>query len=501
MLAVDVESDDPSFDEENRIIDPEEVLKLCGSLGRLITNAEMINESGAVVKVQPLTAAHTSVIEFLTTQPVKIGPKRVFTFSRAKANLRMAETCLAYLRYISTGNVTLTKDNITSYPFAWLCALNWDFCYREVLASSEPVDMVRVNNLVMELLSSPTATLNWIKLHDPDRLSLGVNFNATMSQVKPAIYYAASLGLPEIVRIFIQKGRPVNEVVGPPFGTPLVAASAMGASDVVSLLIDSGADPNLSGYFDCGTPFAAAVTYGQIEIVKLLLEREGVDINGKRHPLPGSTKEVLEKVEEFRYLMDKDVDGYREPGIRRIDLGSELIELAKNANLENWNDGNYEDRGGSNENTSTNFKGHFIEYPQLTYSASSNCLDETQYRKVLIHAKAASSRILRSSENMLYIATADDLLDVLGILLEAVADPNVRGGFYGTALQKACSGSCGDTVVKTLLENGARTDVYGGFLGSPMNVACRFGSIGAVEYLIKAGADVNRVGKLYLLVS
>lgn len=94
MLAVDMESDPPAFDEDNRIADSEEILKMCGSLVRLDTTAEGQSTIGDNAAFQTLTAAHTSVIDFLTTQPINVGSKEAFYFTKGKANLRMAETCL-----------------------------------------------------------------------------------------------------------------------------------------------------------------------------------------------------------------------------------------------------------------------------------------------------------------------------------------------------------------------------------------------------------------------
>ncbi len=81
MLAVDMESDPPAFHEENRLVDSEEILKMWGSLVRLDTNAEGQNDMGDVAKIRTLTAAHTSVIDFLKSQPIRIGSEETFEFS------------------------------------------------------------------------------------------------------------------------------------------------------------------------------------------------------------------------------------------------------------------------------------------------------------------------------------------------------------------------------------------------------------------------------------
>ena len=515
MLAVDMESDPPAFDEENRMVDSEEILRMCGSLIRFDTIAESQNFMRDTANVKGLAVSHTSVIDFLTTQPVRIGSKQNCTFSRTRANLRMAETCLIYLRHFSANDIILTKDIIASYPFVVLCAY-WDNFYRELLASSEQVDMARLNGLVMKLLSSPYATLNWLKIFNPDgallsRLRLihpnnareSLDFDAEISKVKPAIYYAVRLCLPDIIVTLIQAGSKTDELVGPPFGTPLVAASANGVKEVVSLLLDNGADPNLSGYFYYGTPLAAAVEFGGLQTVKILLGRESVDINGKRHPPMEATNEILEKVEEYQYLRAtcEKLPGNKERRERCIEIGIELMKFAETTEALG-NDSCETSRGGNDINDAS-FDGESENLNQPVAVGTRGGLDSADKPEMINHpqsfvsrADAAVQMLERSNQSMVYIAAEDESLDILEILLAAGADPNIRGGSCGTALQKACADDKNDNVVDRLLGYGARTDLYGGYYGSPLIAACRHGSLRMVESLIRAGADVNRLGKL-----
>ena len=276
MLAVDLQSDPPLFDEENRTVDSEEVVKMCGSIVRLDTNAQGLHE---------IPAAHTSVIDFLTTQPVKIGLEEVVRFSKRKSTLRMAEACLVYLRNVLDNDISSTEDKIKRYPFAQLSALTWDDCYREALASPGREDMARLNGLVMDLFSSRTATLNCINLTKKYKNTDWAYALTRASRIEQPIHLAACYGLSDIVQNLISEGYPVDGVFGPGLGTPLVAACAMGRTNVVSLLLDRGADPNLSSHFHYGTPMVAAIEHDQIEIVHLLLRAKGIDLNGRRLPL------------------------------------------------------------------------------------------------------------------------------------------------------------------------------------------------------------------------
>ena len=271
MLAVDMESDPPAFDEENRMVDFENLVKMCGSLIRVDPIAENQNDPGQVPHPKALAVSHTSVIEFLTTQPVTIGSNRVYRFSRAKANLRIAETCLVYLRRFSNNDITWILDNIACYPFTLIGAWVWTYLYQEVESSSERINMSRLKGLILELFSSPTATLNWLMLYDldiPVYKWKEIGFAAEMSHAKVGLYYAARLGLLDILKSLIEQGHLVDQDVGPPFGTPLVAASRYGRTHIVTLLLESGADPNLSVY---KSPLAAACGNGHVAVTRILL--------------------------------------------------------------------------------------------------------------------------------------------------------------------------------------------------------------------------------------
>ena len=94
VLAVNLESEPPAFDEDERMPRPEDILKMCGSLVRIDYNPEGRNSLGEIAAVQTITAAHTSVIDFLKTQPVCIGSDLKTSFTQGSINFEATKTCL-----------------------------------------------------------------------------------------------------------------------------------------------------------------------------------------------------------------------------------------------------------------------------------------------------------------------------------------------------------------------------------------------------------------------
>ena len=99
MLAVDLNSDPPSFDEENKMPCPEDILKICGSLVRIDQNPEGRNSLGERAEVQTLTAAHASVVDFLKEERVHIGQELEVSYTRAAMNSKWRR--LVWLTYLN----------------------------------------------------------------------------------------------------------------------------------------------------------------------------------------------------------------------------------------------------------------------------------------------------------------------------------------------------------------------------------------------------------------
>jgi len=84
-----------------------------------------------------------------------------------------------------------------------------------------------------------------------------------------ALHYAVEFSLPDVVRLLLDAGTPVNTISGE-HGTVLQLAAQNTTEDVVHILLDRGADVNIqAGYF--GNALQAWSYVGNKEITELLL--------------------------------------------------------------------------------------------------------------------------------------------------------------------------------------------------------------------------------------
>jgi hypothetical protein len=88
--------------------------------------------------------------------------------------------------------------------------------------------------------------------------------------------------------------------------------------------------------------------------------------------------------------------------------------------------------------------------------------------------------------------------EIVRILLDAGASPNVEGRAYGNPLQAAAATSSKSaSIVRMLLDAGADVNAKGGLYGSALQAASYSGSTPVVRMLLDAGADVNFTGGIY----
>lgn len=275
ILAVDLEATPPRFEPDSRLLDPRTILSMCSSLVTT-SRAEHWGEFGG--KTLGLKLAHASVADYLT-RPNPSGPSQ-FHFTRNSASQFLAQTCLAYLLNLEfsggdSGLTTQVEQRLKAFPFLRHTVRFWPIYLKKEAGDPEEHLTPRTKEILQIFFST-------------SKLPNGGNFAAWVRMLIPSspasyvqnthpLYYAASFGLFEVVRIILdtEKGLDINALGGRAHATALHVAVYRDHIDVVRLLLERGAEPKIPNNVDESPMYWACVNGN--EEMQALLEQYGVD--------------------------------------------------------------------------------------------------------------------------------------------------------------------------------------------------------------------------------
>ena len=291
LIAVRVNGGEGSYNPEDRMPDPSEVIGFCPSLVSLVpTQRQDYLRGGFVLQ---LHLAHFSVKEYL----LRHSPPG---FRNAEAEIGIAETCMAYLSSVPIQY----PQNEAGFPFMRRATSMFEKTAVKYETSCE---------------KAAVATLLFLKAGNLPLFSYAYSGWAVFTgvQSEQALYQACTIGLVRTTMTLVSEGSSVHgsvsylrhespigaasvkghvEIVDfllrrgasaythhspypPHYQRALIMASASGQTQVAQLLIDNGADVNWQGKVDSDfTALQAASSRGYQGIVQLLLER-GADVN------------------------------------------------------------------------------------------------------------------------------------------------------------------------------------------------------------------------------
>jgi hypothetical protein len=253
ILAVDFDTRPPRFDLENRLRDPKSVLSICSSLVTTVQSDIESPSMDSYVYGKPdgrnfvaLRLAHASVADYLT-QSRPSGPSK-FHFSKQSARQFLARTCLVYLMnpaFSSGHEKSKIKQRLIDYPFLSHAARLWP----KYLKHDAPGQEHAMENETKDLLQAFFATA---------KLPRGGNFAFWVGLLIPSspdeyitsthpLYYAASYGLTEVVRVILdtEPDIDIDQLGGRAHATALHVAVFRNKPDVVKILLEAGADPDI----------------------------------------------------------------------------------------------------------------------------------------------------------------------------------------------------------------------------------------------------------------
>ncbi|KAB8292154.1 hypothetical protein EYC80_007897 [Monilinia laxa] len=293
ILAIDFDSDLPCFDEDSRLLDPEIVLSMCSSLVTKIESRSRRNEDDKARWERdlleqkfgyispPVKLAHASVADYLTLS--KSSP---FHFTQYAARQFMAQTCLAYLlnpEFSEGHDRKLLRSRHRYYPFLRHITVNWPRYVNKEPGDPEDYLLPRTRQLLHAFFETHNLANGgnfafWLGMMMPSAPAK----DSYVSKTHP-LYYAASFGLADIVRIILdtENDIDINELGGRAHATALHVACYRNHLEVVRILLERGADPDIPNNIGESPMYWANFNDPDSDIVELLLNH-GAGRPGKR---------------------------------------------------------------------------------------------------------------------------------------------------------------------------------------------------------------------------
>ncbi|KAL6819895.1 ankyrin repeat-containing domain protein [Trichoderma camerunense] len=392
------------FNEKERPFSPTDILKYFSGL---IIAQETSRYSGLETVTQ-IRLVHFSLKEYLVSERIKQDSTLAFSFTEVNAQLSIVQSCLAYLDHLnhwiaSQPTESLNPDTVEkSYPLANYAANYWMAHLEEIPCESWSPDVKRdaASALAVHSQSLFALIFLWKTTLYKEQYMLkpycftavrgcfqltkmlidekpGTNKYVTREEIDEALQQVAFLGKPVAMQFFIEAGADVNAHCGE-WGSALRAAAAGGSLDCLKLLVSRGAKVNSpSNGQEC---LLTCIREGATDCLQFLLD-SGADIN----------------------MPDKLYGTALHMAVMRDDEACIDLLLKRGANV----------------NVLTNLGTplqavcgtHFGELHPATFEDPSRRPFGMKPRKIARHVKK---------------------------LLESGADPNLRGGEDGTALQLAC---------------------------------------------------------------
>lgn len=450
----------------------------CGALVELRSAAE-----GEPLSKHTLHFVHFSVKEYLvkpaepgdtsTTSQLVLFPDLVSEHSK------LAELCLRYLCYDVFGKIEgtdsdkLLQKRVGIYPFLVYAARSW-FAHAShhspmaadvVKYATKLFDPKAENWKIWSEVYEANSTL-FDLIQDsvqPDPLSQSVSSDGSSTEsdeeieidadevesvpsqdpvVVSPVYFAALLGLTDVLRALISQGLDIN-APGGRHGFPLQAATASNELPAVMLLLESGATASQIGG-KCGCALNAAALNGSVATVKLLLDR-GASVSGRD----------VEENTPLHYAV----------WYQYMDVVPLLMSHGSDVNCVNISNST-----------------------PLIYAAMHGNL---MLATTLLDAGADLSMANLKEWTPLQSAVANDHLEIVELLLSRGADVNEQTSSKRTTLHLAAQNRH-DAIVETLLKAGADANTTNEAGWTPLAL-CRTPK--SLSALIARGADVDRTNR------
>ncbi|KAL7799329.1 ankyrin repeat-containing domain protein [Trichoderma afarasin] len=448
---------DVVFDETERLFSSTDILKYFSGLVIFLPHYRMVYTSESSYK-EPyfeVRLAHFSIKEYLTSRRIAGNPTSAFSFTEVDANLYIAKSSLAYLKYFTT--VTKpeweeTMRSIHSFPLIGYVTGYWPLHLEEVPRISWQAKLTEDAALALAVRSQSLHLQLDRQMYDstlPQKLYASLN----------PLCYTALGGFHQLTELLISQECGANKyLTQEDLDLGLHIAANKGHLDIVRLLLEAGA--NVNSQCDNWESALDAAAEGQhFDVLKFLVSYETDD----NHSQSSLSYTSCQDAQSTEILLDGGADIDKQIGSWGTALCFAAVasdSVLFNLLLER----------GANVNASGGEYGTPLQ--------------------------AAFSLVYKEPELM---------LGRIQKLLDCGADPNIQGGLYGPALQAAFGFSLYYQydigvlmkAIRLLIEHGASVDTQGGYFGSAIHAAASSQHPQAtlvIKLLLDNGAEVNQKG-------
>ncbi|CAG8957981.1 hypothetical protein HYFRA_00000324 [Hymenoscyphus fraxineus] len=279
---------EPPFQEENRLPDPNWIIPILSSLVVISTHVEHPNRDRKYLPYieDPATLvklAHFSVKEYLTSDRIRHSAASEFYMTNSVADEACAKGSLQYLcSCFASERITRSYSDLNEFPLLKYASESW-YSHASIYQDLEVPEM---DDLILKFLSTEETREPWLWLQDldhgwfrPAELAIGYLGGPQEEMRKPIstpLYIAASLGWTKYLATLINQGVDIDQKGGW-YGTALQGATFYNKPWAVNLLLNAGANANQMGGFSSHALEIACIR-GHLDITKRLIEA-GVDIN------------------------------------------------------------------------------------------------------------------------------------------------------------------------------------------------------------------------------
>ena len=214
-IAVDIH-DQERFDPDRKLEDSRDIQRLCPGL---IEIYEIDDQSDSVIEA--VRIAHFSVQEYLQSPRIRQSRAAGFAMSDSNGHFEITKTCLIYLLHNDEFlGQELCPELLNEYAFARFAARYWHYHYKR----SDYQSKKTLEQEVKLLLTVEERREKWLRLYNPDRW-WDNTVSYTTGTYASSIYYAALLGLDNILESILTASSLEVNAQGGDFGNALQAAS------------------------------------------------------------------------------------------------------------------------------------------------------------------------------------------------------------------------------------------------------------------------------------